>query len=469
MADNSAVQQTQGSSVNAPNQGKFFYGWWIVIGGFMIMATCYTSYVNCIPLFQAHIVGDLGMTIGEYNTGTSLASLISIVGTLFIGVLIDKIRARLLASILVILSGCLMFAYSTVTAPWQVYLLAAMGGVFVTAGTRLFVSVTITNWFNLKRGLAVSLALCGSGLGGAVLSPVVSNIIASAGWRPAMMVLGVICLVASLPIPLIFFRNKPSDKGLVPYGAHLSEEEIKAAENKKKKYQEADPMVNVSVGWKVLRKNVSFWLLAIGFFLMGAINAEIVVNNVSNMTSVTVDGVEVVTGGHSVVWAGYVMSLQMIVVLFAKIIMGSIFDRFGMVKASWLGALMCALASIALCFPTTDIGPILAAIFFGFGTCLATIGPSIMVTKQFGRRDAGKLTGIIVAVQSFGGIVGAIVSGQTFDAFGSFIPAWIIALVLSVIMGAAMAASVKTARTLVAKRIEEGAPMVDDEGNEIPA
>ena len=95
-------QVANGAQDGAPKTGGkekkgFFYGWWIVIGGFMIMATCYTAFVNCMSLFQAQIVGDLGMTIGEYNTGTSLASLISIVGTLIIGFLLDKINARAIA------------------------------------------------------------------------------------------------------------------------------------------------------------------------------------------------------------------------------------------------------------------------------------------------------------------------------------------------------------------------------------
>ena len=66
-------QVANGAQDGAPKTGGkekkgFFYGWWIVIGGFMIMATCYTAFVNCMSLFQAQIVGDLGMTIGEYNT-----------------------------------------------------------------------------------------------------------------------------------------------------------------------------------------------------------------------------------------------------------------------------------------------------------------------------------------------------------------------------------------------------------------
>ena len=44
-------QVANGAQDSAPKTGGkekkgFFYGWWIVIGGFMIMATCYTAFVN---------------------------------------------------------------------------------------------------------------------------------------------------------------------------------------------------------------------------------------------------------------------------------------------------------------------------------------------------------------------------------------------------------------------------------------
>lgn len=47
--------------------------------------------------------------------------------------------------------------------------------------------------------LAVSIALSGSGFGGAILSPIVSSLIVSVGWRSAFLVLAAICMVAALP------------------------------------------------------------------------------------------------------------------------------------------------------------------------------------------------------------------------------------------------------------------------------
>ncbi len=464
MAETQAAAEAQPAGGKEKKKG-FFYGWWIVIGGFMIMATCYTAFVNCISLFQAQIVGDLGMTIGEYNTGTSLASIISIVGTLIIGMLLDKINARAIAVGITVLATAMLFGYSAVSAPWQVYVLAACSGTIITAGARLFVSVIITNWFNLKRGFAVSVALCGSAFGGAILSPVIGSIIQTSGWRFAFVVLAIICLVGSLPIAVIFFRSHPSDKGLQPYGAELSKEEIEAIENKgKKKRVQADPEVTVAVGWKVMKKSAAFWLLAIGFMLVGMINAMIVVNTISNMTSVVMNGETIVTGGHDITWASTVFSVELVLVVFCKVLLGSMYDRLGLIPSTIIGAFTCFAANFFAIFNTTDWGPILSAVFFAFGTCVCTVGPSIMMTKEFGRLDIGKTTGIMVAIQSVGGILGAIVSGQAFDACLTFTPAWIVGMVVSVLMGVCMVASVKLARKLVAKQIAAGAPKVDDEG-----
>lgn len=115
-------------------------------------------------------------------------------------------------------------------------------------------------------------------------------------------------LVAALPIPVIFFRTKPSKRGLLPLGAEMSDEEIAAAEKKSGHFLSE---VNIAFGWKVLRKHAGFWLLVLGFLFVGVINGAVSVNMVSNMTSVNSNGTEVVIGGHSVVWAGYVMSLYM--------------------------------------------------------------------------------------------------------------------------------------------------------------
>ncbi len=441
--------------------GKFFYGWWIVAGSFLIMATCYTIFVNCIPIFQSHVVQELGITVAAFNTGVSLCTVVAIFASLVFGVLIEKVDARILGGFTVITTSVVLLLFSFITAVWQLYALCVIAGMVVVAGTRLLASVLSTNWFNLRRGLAVSIALSGSGLGGVILSPITSNMIATSGWRSAFLLLAIISFVAAMPIAVVAFRNRPSDKGLEPYGAGISETQ--------KVDKSPDRPVNVSVGWKVLKKSSGFWILIFGFVMMGIINGAIITNSVSNMTTMTVDGIQVTTGGHDVLWAGYVWSLYLGVVIVAKIGLGAIYDRFGMAAGTIIGTATCIIASIALCFPTTDIGPIIAAIAFGFGTCMGTVTPPVMVAKAYGKKDVGLIIGIVTAFELFGAAIGAVVSGILFDAYLSFVPAWIMTLAASLLMGLTLLMSIPAARKIVKRCIAAGAPNLDAEGIEIKA
>lgn len=93
-----------------------FYGWWVVAGGFLLMATCYAVFVNCIPLFQAHVVQDMGMSVGQFNTGTALCTVVALFASLAIGKLIDVWDVRILGTITVLVAFAVLIALSAMSA-----------------------------------------------------------------------------------------------------------------------------------------------------------------------------------------------------------------------------------------------------------------------------------------------------------------------------------------------------------------
>lgn len=423
-------------------QRKFFPGWLVVAAGFVIMATCYTIFVNCMSLFQPRIVSDLGITLAQYNISNAISTVVSVIGSLVIGHIADKVSARILGSLTVIMTSAVLVGMSFVGSLWEVYALFAISGCFAVASTRLLISLVTANWFTAKRGLAISIALSGSGFGGAVLSPIVSNLIVSVGWRPAFLVLAAICMLLALPITAYSFRTSPREIGLAPLGENEGDvREEKAAKT---------TGTTVSVGWTRVKTHPSFWLLVIAFLLMGLVNGAVLPNQVTNMTSVTVNGTKIVTGGHDPIWAGTVLSVYMVTVVIAKISLGAIYDRFGLRFGNILGSAACIVACVALCFPATDLGPVVGAVAFGIGTCMGTITPTIAASKQFGMADLGKITGTITSLEMVGGTVGSILSGVLFDVSGSFASTWIVCLACSVVMVVFLVASEPSAAKLVA-------------------
>lgn len=85
-----------------PQQRKFFPGWLVVASGFVIMATCYTIFVNCMSLFQPLIVSDLGISLAQYNVSNAISTVASVIGSLVIGHVADKVSGRVLGSLTVI-------------------------------------------------------------------------------------------------------------------------------------------------------------------------------------------------------------------------------------------------------------------------------------------------------------------------------------------------------------------------------
>jgi hypothetical protein len=67
------------------------------------------------------------------------------------------------------------------------------------------------------RGLALSIAFSGVGVGSVTILPWLQTLIANSGWRTACWSLGVLLVVILAPLNLLL-RRSPADLGLEPDG-----------------------------------------------------------------------------------------------------------------------------------------------------------------------------------------------------------------------------------------------------------
>ena len=116
-----------------PQQRKLVPGWLVVASGFVIMATCYTIFVNCMSLFQPLIVSDLGISLAQYNISNAISTVVSVIGSLVIGHVADKVRGRVLGSLTVIATSAVLVSMSFVGELWQVYVLFSVRPVLSVA------------------------------------------------------------------------------------------------------------------------------------------------------------------------------------------------------------------------------------------------------------------------------------------------------------------------------------------------
>ena len=114
-------------------QRKLFPGRLVVASGFVIMATCYTIFVNCMSLFQPLIVSDLGISLAQYSISNAISTVVSVVGSLVIGHVADKVSGRVLGSFTVIATSAVLVGMSFVGELWQVYVLFSVRSVLSVA------------------------------------------------------------------------------------------------------------------------------------------------------------------------------------------------------------------------------------------------------------------------------------------------------------------------------------------------
>src|SRR5207247_1749548 len=118
----------------------------------------------------------------------------------------------------------------------------------------------LPNWFVRRRGLAISIAYSGVGVGSVILLPWLQGFIGRSGWRAACWALGALVLVALAPLNLLL-RRRPQDLGLEPDGG-VSARSGGSISN----------VVNTAwaaVDWTLGRAlaTARFWWIAVGYFL----------------------------------------------------------------------------------------------------------------------------------------------------------------------------------------------------------
>ncbi len=419
----------------SPSQSKFFHGWYIVIGSFLIMMTCYPVFVGCLGLFTIPITTDLGISRSEFNLCISIMNIVGMCASAFIGKIIDRFDLRIVGTLIIIILGCDFIGWSFVQNLWQLYALSFIAGFVAVAGTRLMVSIVIANWFDKKRGLATGIALTGSGVGSAVLTQIIVRLIAAYGWRMTFVYLAGIAAVCTLPFVITTFYNKPEKIGLKPYGKNNLNETGKI---------DNDELNTIEIGWKFVRKSRAFYLLTFGLFLCGAINGGIIYNVFPALKSAGLDA-------H---FLANVMTGWFLVVVVGKLLLGEIYDRFGFIVGTSFGCITTILGTAAVLLPNM-VGAVGFALFFGLGTCMGTVTPSILTAAEFGKKDLGQIVGIVVAIEIVGVAVGSPLCSAVYDFFGSYTGGWIILVIAGLVMQAALYLSVKESRKFRAQFTKE--------------
>ncbi|KAF9343794.1 hypothetical protein BGX26_005196, partial [Mortierella sp. AD094] len=181
-------------SDRAPDGG--LRAWLVVIGSFLIHCYCFapTEYIfgifelKYLELYPSSSHGSIAFIGTLGSSMTYFAGFVS-------GVYADKVGYRTTALLGTCLMALALILASFADQIWQLYL---SQGVLLGIGASLVYYPAIgapSHWFDAKRGLALGLAVSGTGFGGLGLAPATQAMMDAIGVKWTLRVLALICVV----------------------------------------------------------------------------------------------------------------------------------------------------------------------------------------------------------------------------------------------------------------------------------
>ena len=360
-----------------------------------------TSVIHVYSLgpFIEPLSREFGWSRAQISLGISVASFISAMFCIPIGMLVDRVGPRRIALIGVpAMTGAfaLLGTSSGGTANWlMLWSIIALGTLWVQATVW---TSAVASRFEASRGLAFAITLSGGSLSATVFPLLATWLIGAYGWRTGFAGLAGIWVALVLPVLLVCFRG---------------------AQDGVKKERHADSQAGVGLAEGLRSPTLYKLLLAAGLFSFTTIGA-------------VVHFVPILTGnGATPLAAAGVASLVGVFSIVGRLGTGALLDRFPGHLVGAAAFLLPILASTLLL--TNGESPIcqsIAAAVLGL-----TVGSEVdviayLAARHFGLKNFGALYGALVMALSLGTAFGPLAAGTVFDHYRSYAPSLMLAILL---------------------------------------
>ncbi len=405
----------------------FFYGWVIVAVAFVTMGVgvnARTAFSLLFPPILDDFGWDRGVTAGAFSFGF----LVSAALTPALGRLMDRRGPRVVMELGVGLVAAGLMLATLVQQPWHLYVTL---GVLVGGGS-ICLSYTgqalfLPNWFVRRRGLAMSLAFSGVGVGSIILLPWLETLIGRYGWRTACWAMGILVLALLAPLNLLLHR-RPEDLGLEPDGDRASRHALSGSP--------ASNVVDaacVAVDWTLSRamRTARFWWIILGYFCGLFAWYAVQVHQTKYLIEI----------GFSPTEAAWALGFVSLAGIPGQIGLGHLSDRIGR-EWVWtvgsLGFMVCYLALLLLAHaPTLALLSLMVASQGMLGYGLTSVIGAIPA-EIFQGRHYGTIFGTLMLAAIAGGAAGPWVTGALHDATGSYALGFWIAIACSALSAGAI-------------------------------
>ena len=373
------------------------YAWWVMIGCFFLQAGALGAIMNAGGIFIVPVCNELGFDRGALALYLTFYFIATTATYPLVAKYLPKWDFRVFLATCFLVLAATEAAMGLMSELWQWY---AAGVVLGVAGALVFVvasTVLIENWFVAKRGTALGIAMCGSGIGG-FFFPIFGNyLIETVGWRMAYPGIALAMCVIVLPFTLFVFRLHPSDMGLRPYGAEQGE---------------AMAETRASAKGMPARKAIVTLAFVCVFLYAGL---EALFSGYNNHLPGFAESI-----GYSAAFGAGILSLAQLGYSVATLVMGWVTDKIGVAASTYITLGVTAASLLGFSFLQAEVPLMVCAFVFGMNSVIITISVPTLISELFGKKyfaqilSYSRMSGII-------GCLGAAAVGACFDLTGSYI------------------------------------------------
>ncbi|MDR2055223.1 MAG: MFS transporter [Desulfovibrio sp.] len=406
-------KRSESERIQLLQDGKFYYGYVIVVVGFALMLLAYVVLASATSVFVRPVTEALGINRSTFLVYKSIHSIASILAAPFLGRMAARgqVKKVLLLSSAAAAIGFIGFA--TAHNIWQIYVFSVLTGIGFIGTCTMPISVLVTSWFGGRiRGTMMGLTFIGSGLGGMAMLPFLTYLISNYGWRAAYFGSAAIFVVVLIPAVALFIVKSPEEKGFYRMG-QTSEEAAVTKEVLGMTYREA-------------KKTPMYWLALLSVICTTVASGAILNNSVPYYRDM----------GIEPMLAASLAGLQLGLLTLGKITVGPACDRFGIKFGTTASMYLFGLTFAFLYMMQYNAAFVYAVIIcYGVGGGTITLSPSLMINGIFGEKDYGRLVADMTMAVSIGALIAAPTSALVFDMTGTYGGYWMFSTIV-VMVGA---------------------------------
>lgn len=376
--------------------GRWYFGWNIVAASTLLTLLTVGMRMGIGPFF-------LPMATGLGFSRSLLASIVA-VGMLFYGLgmpLAGYLVARVGTKV-VLLTGTAIVVASSI---WSVFATSPLTfllsfGVLLSTGLAFTSPVALTpvisRWFTRQRGMALFFLSTGSMAGIAVMTPVLTLAIDSAGWRLTLAGFAVVFAAITIPVALFVIRDT------APAGTDLLPDQKPASVAHR-------PVSMSSLTFTDAIRTAPFWKICAGLFACGF-----------SMNLLGTHGMPMLMDhGFDAMTSSYGIGLIGLVAIFGTLVMGRLADRLP--RRNILAAIyfIRGLGFLALLVVGTHYELYIAASIGGLVWAGSIALSSAILADLYGVRLVGILYGWAYLSHQIGATFSSWLGGWGYEAFGT--------------------------------------------------